>query len=268
MILASSDPRSTINTANLAATCGQCHPGATARFTRFPVHARTSPSADVGDRVVAWVKWFYLGVIFSVVGAMILHNALLWRSKAVAQHKREHATIVRMTLNERIQHWVLFGCFTVLVLSGFALIYPFSAIADWMEITDTVRRIVHRTAGVTLIAAGIYHVFYVSLTRGGRRAVLALLPEAKDIRDLWGTLRYHLGLSPQKPPFGRFNYGEKFEYWALVWGTVIMACTGLVAWFAVMVTRFLPGWWIDVALTIHLYEAILATLAILLWHFY
>ena len=268
LILASSDPRSTINKANLAATCGQCHPGATARFTRFPVHGGMTPVADIGGKVVAWIRQFYLGVILSMVGAMVLHNALLWRSKAVARRKLEHATIVRMTLNERIQHWVLTVCFTVLVLTGFALIYPFSAIADGMGITDPVRRLVHRAAGVSLIAVGIYHVCYVFLTRGGRRAVLALLPEVKDVKDLWATLRYHLGLSSQKPQFGRFNYGEKFEYWALIWGTVIMACTGLMAWFQVMITRLLPGWWIDVALTIHLYEAILATLAILIWHLY
>jgi cytochrome b subunit of formate dehydrogenase len=268
LILPSSDPRSTINKANLAATCGQCHPGATARFTRFPVHAGALPANDIGSKVVAWIRQFYLGVIFSVVGLMILHNALLWRSKAVARRKTEHATIVRMTLNERIQHWFLFACFTVLVLTGFALISPFSEIADWIGITDPVRRTVHRMAGVTLIAAGIYHIFYIALTRGGRRAALALLPEAKDVRDLWAALRYYMGISPQKPSFGRFNYGEKFEYWALIWGTVIMACTGLMAWFQLMVTRFLPGWWIDVALTIHLYEAILATLAILIWHFY
>jgi Ni,Fe-hydrogenase I cytochrome b subunit len=229
LILASSDPRSTINKANLAATCGQCHPGASARFTRFPVHAGRTPSADIGDRVVAWIRRVYLGVIFSVVGAMILHNALLWRRKAVARHKREYPAIVRMTLDQRIQHWLLIVCFTVLVLTGFALVSPFSAIADWMGITDPVRRIVHRIAGVTLIAAGIYHVFYVFLTRDGRRTVRALLPKAKDIRDLRATLRFNLGLSPEKPQFGRFNYGEKIEYWALVWGTVIMACTGLMA---------------------------------------
>jgi formate dehydrogenase gamma subunit len=174
-----------------------------------------------------------------------------------------------MTLNQRIQHWILFACFTVLVLTGFALIYPFSAIADMIGISDPVRRVVHRIAGVTLIATGIYHVLYVFVGRGGgRRMIAALLPETKDIWDAWTTLRYHLGLSQEKPQFGRFNYGEKFEYWALIWGTVIMACTGLMAWFQITVTRFLPGWWVDVALTIHLYEAILATLAILLWHLY
>ncbi|HYL16235.1 MAG TPA: cytochrome b/b6 domain-containing protein [Terriglobales bacterium] len=269
LILASSDPRSTINQANLDVTCGRCHPGATAKFTRFPIHAGTSPSADVGSVVVAWMRRFYLGIIFSVIGAMVLHNLVILRSKAVARRKLEHAPLVRMTLNQRIQHWILFVCFTVLVLTGFALIYPFSTVADWVGITDPIRRTVHRIAGVALIVTGIYHVFYVLLSRNGRQMGKALLPEPKDIRDVWATLRYHLGLSQHRPEFGRFNYGEKFEYWAVVWGTVIMACTGLMAWFQILVTRTpAPGWWIDVALTIHLYEAILATLAILIWHFY
>jgi cytochrome b subunit of formate dehydrogenase len=268
LILPSSDPRSSINKANLAVTCGKCHPGATAKFTRFPVHGGTPMAADIGSIVVGWIKRFYLIVIFSVIGGMILHNAVVWRSKAVARRKLEHHTVVRMTTNQRIQHLILFGSFAVLVLTGFALIPPFDAFADWIGITDPIRRTVHRTAGVTLIVTGIYHICYVFLSLSGRQMARALLPEPKDIRDLWGTLRYHLGLSQQKPQFGRFNYGEKFEYWALVWGTVVMACTGLMVWFQVVVTRALPGWWIDVALTIHLYEAILATLAILLWHLY
>lgn len=268
LILASSDPRSTISQANLPATCGRCHPGATAEFTRFPIHAGTSPNADVGIMVVAWVKRFYLGAILFVVTAMLLHNLVIWRGKAWARRDREHATIERMTLNQRIQHWILLACFTVLVLTGFALIYPFSTIADMMGITDSVRRIVHRIAGLTLIASGIYHVFYVFIDRGGRSVAAALRPETKDMRDVWTNLRYYLGWSQERPQFGRFNYSEKFEYWALVWGTVIMACTGLMGWFQITVTKILPGWWIDVALVIHLYEAILATLAILIWHLY
>jgi hypothetical protein len=137
-----------------------------------------------------------------------------------------------------------------------------------MGITENFRRIAHRIAGVTLIGVAAYHLVYALATREGRKMLVEMWPEKKDVRDLWMTLRYHMGVSRQKPRFGRFNYGEKFEYWALAWGTVIMACTGLMAWFQVLVTRWLAGWWIDVALTVHLYEAILATLAILIWHFY
>ena len=58
------------------------------------------------------------------------------------------------------------------------------------------------------------------------------------------------------------------EYWAVVWGTIIMGVTGLMIWFKTDVTHWLPRWAVDVALTIHYYEAILACLAIVVWHFY
>ena len=80
--------------------------------------------------------------------------------------------------------------------------------------------------------------------------------------------RYYLGYSDERPMFRRFTYAEKMEYWALVWGMFVMAGTGLMAWFKVFVGERVPGWWIDVAITIHLYEAMLATLAIVVWHMY
>jgi cytochrome b subunit of formate dehydrogenase len=267
LILASIDPRSTINKANLAATCGKCHSGASTRFTRFSIHAGTSLT-DVGTKVVDWVRRFYLGIIVVVIGGMVFHNIVVWRSKAAARRKLEHRVVIRMTLNQRIQHWLLLGCFAVLVFTGFALLYPFSTFADLIGLTDPIRRTIHRTAGVALIATGIYHVFYVARKGDGRGIMRALLPQAQDVRDAWITLRYNLGLDQEKAAFGRFSYGEKFEYWAVLWGTIIMASTGLMAWLEIVVTRFLPGWLIDVVLTIHLYEAILATLAMLVWHFY
>src|SRR5207302_7481635 len=80
--------------------------------------------------------------------------------------------------------------------------------------------------------------------------------------------RYLCGLSPKKARIGRFGYAEKMEYWAVIWGTIIMGVTGLMIWFKMDVTQFLPRWMVDVALTIHYYEAILACLAIVVWHFY
>ena len=70
------------------------------------------------------------------------------------------------------------------------------------------------------------------------------------------------------PHFPPFNYGEKVEYWSLAWGTIVMASTGLLVWFKVAAVHFVARWWIDVALAIHFYEAVLATLAILVWHMY
>ena len=72
----------------------------------------------------------------------------------------------------------------------------------------------------------------------------------------------------EKPKYGRFNYAEKAEYWALVWGTALMGLTGVMLWAKVWVGNTLARWWVDIATAVHFYEAILATLAIVVWHFY
>jgi cytochrome b subunit of formate dehydrogenase len=85
---------------------------------------------------------------------------------------------------------------------------------------------------------------------------------------MWHTARYLCGLDAEKPAMARFGYAEKLEYWAVVWGSIIMGITGLMIWFQISVTQWAPRWLVDVALTIHYYEAILACLAIVVWHFY
>jgi cytochrome b subunit of formate dehydrogenase len=95
-----------------------------------------------------------------------------------------------------------------------------------------------------------------------------MLPDWKDVTDVRDAFRYYLGSSDQRPLFGRFSYAEKMEYWALVWGMFVMASTGLMIWFKSGVGERVPGWWIDVAITVHFYEAVLATLAIVVWHWY
>lgn len=130
------------------------------------------------------------------------------------------------------------------------------------------RSLVHRSAAVILIGVSIYHIFDVIISREGRRLVRDLFPTLDDIRGAWQNLSYYLGLSRNKPDFPRFNYAEKAEYWALVWGMFVMAGTGIMLWAKVFFGNHLPRWWLDVATAIHLYEAILATLAIVVWHFY
>ena len=267
-ILPSSDPRSTINKANLDVTCGKCHRGVTQKFTLNKVHMDLSQSRDIGSVAVRWVRWFYLALIFAVIGAMFLHNAIIWRSKAVARRRMQNPGMVRMTENQRWQHLVLLTSFIVLVITGFALRFPNSWIAAVLPMAERLRSIVHRVAGVVLIGAGIYHLAYLAATREGRRLICDFAPAPKDVFDAWGTMRYYLGLSREKPKFGRFSYAEKAEYWALVWGTALMGVTGIMLWAKVWVGDLLARWWVDVATSVHFYEAILATLAIVVWHFY
>ena len=267
-ILPSSDPRSTINPANLDATCGQCHKGATRRFVLGRVHLDPAQPTSIGDVVVRFVRRFYIGMILLVIGGMFLHNFIIWRRKAIARRNAQHRTVVRLTRNQRWQHGLLMLTFTVLVVTGFALKYPDSWFAGVFGMGERLRSIVHRVAGVALIVLCMYHIVYAAVTREGRQWIGAIAPAPKDAFDAWGTMRYYLGLGREKPKFGRFNYAEKAEYWAMVWGTTLMAATGIMLWAKVSIGNLLARWWLDVATAIHFYEAILAALAIVVWHFY
>jgi cytochrome b subunit of formate dehydrogenase len=268
-ILPSSDPHSTINRANLDATCGKCHKGATQRFTLTRVHLTDGTQArDIDSVVVRWVRLIYIPLIVIVIGAMFLHNLVIWRSKLVARRRAHPAMMVRMTVNQRWQHLVLLTSFIILVITGFALKFPDTWFAHVFGMGEKLRGIIHRVAGIALIAAGIYHVFYVIQSREGRRMLRDIAPRPADGFDALKAMRYYLGLSSEKPAFGRFSYAEKAEYWALVWGTALMGVTGVMLWAKVWVGNLLARWWVDAATAVHYYEAILATLAIVVWHFY
>lgn len=273
-ILPSSDPKSLINPANLAQTCGQCHVGAGANFARGRIHlgtALTSRSSDGQDMSVAGtriVRWIYLPLIVLVIGGMVLHNALIWRRKAAMKRAREQRTIIRLTRRQRLQHWLLLTSFLALVFSGFALQYPDSWWAWLLGANEVLRRSVHRIAAVVMLATGVYHLIYLTFSGEGRQWVRDMLPRLKDFSDALQNFGYYLGLRNLRPKLARFGYAEKAEYWAVVWGTLIMGLTGLMLWFKLAVSGFLARWWIDIALSIHFYEAILATLAIIVWHFY
>ncbi len=271
-ILPSSDPRSMISAKNLPQTCGQCHVGASVNFTNGKIHLTSGlvsevASHDMGVLGTRIVRWIYLPLIILTIGGMAVHNALIWRKKAAAKRRQERS-VVRLSANQRAQHWLLLTSFIVLVLSGFALQYPDSWLAWLLGGSEFLRRIIHRVAAVVMLLVGSYHVLYLALSKEGRLWVKDMLPKLKDIKDLIANFAYYLGVRKLKPKIARFGYAEKAEYWAVVWGTIIMGLTGLMIWFKIAVFSFLPRWWIEIALAIHFYEALLATLAIVVWHFY
>jgi formate dehydrogenase gamma subunit len=272
-IFASRDPRSTVNKANLAQTCGKCHPDAGERFTIGAVHAL--PASTAGGRALDFVKAFYLLAIPVTLGFMLLHNFLDWWRKTrrlLEQYRGGHGQ-QRLTASERVQHFALLLSFTVLVVTGFALKYPHSFWAEPIvryERTFPLRGWLHRLAGLGLIAAALFHVIYALRQRAGRSWVRAMLPKARDVKDAVATIGYNLGYRSATPRYARFNYAEKLEYWAMVWGTVVMAATGILLWSHDWVLAYLPYPMsvLDVATAVHFYEAILATFSILIWHFY
>lgn len=270
-ILPSSDTNSTINKTHLVETCGKCHPGANTKFSLGKIHVPPDGQAagtDFGSNLNRWIRRIYLFLIFVTIGAMFAHNATLFIKKTAARMRMTDRPILRMTLSQRWQHFALAASFVVLAVTGFALKFPDSFLAKMMGSNEPFRRWTHRIAGITLLLAGLYHLIYLLRTPDGRKLVADLFPVKKDAADIWGAIRYLTGFAKDKPPIGRFGYAEKLEYWAVVWGTVIMGVTGLTIWFKIHVTKFLPLWVVAVATTIHYYEAVLACLAIVVWHFY
>jgi cytochrome b subunit of formate dehydrogenase len=130
------------------------------------------------------------------------------------------------------------------------------------------RGIIHRSAAVLMVSASVYHLFYILFTRRGRELIRDLRPRLQDLRDAMGIMKYNLGLSARKPKFGRFSYIEKSEYWALLWGTIVMGFTGMVMWFDNTFIGLFSKTGYDISRTVHFYEAWLATLAIIVWHLY
>ncbi|MGZ3615123.1 MAG: formate dehydrogenase subunit gamma, partial [Thermodesulfobacteriota bacterium] len=180
---------------------------------------------------------------------------------------------LRMTLNERIQHLNLAINFTILVITGFALSYStafwVSPIAD-APLGMTFRGFLHRLCGVATVTLGGYHLLYLAFTARGRQIAKDMIPGLKDAKDLLETLKNNLYINrPAKAlKMPRFNFREKLEYLGLIWGTIVMTVTGLILWFKTEWLQFFPLWAWDVARAIHFYEAILATLTIIVWHFY
>jgi cytochrome b subunit of formate dehydrogenase len=179
--------------------------------------------------------------------------------------------VERFSLAQRIEHGVLLVLFNVLALTGLPQKYSYTAwagrlIAALGGIGRT--RFIHRTAAVLLVTLGIYHLIVVLATRkrSVRRHSMGL--SFVDLVELTDDVRFLVGLRSSRPAMGRFDYRQKFEYWAVLWGTVLMATTGLVMWFPVFVTRWLPGVVIPASRVAHGGEALLALFAVIIWHFY
>jgi formate dehydrogenase gamma subunit len=270
-ILRSNDSRSTVNPANLPKTCGQCHAGVSDRFAIGPVHVRTATGP--AHPVVQWIRGIYLLLIPLTLGFMVFHNLLDLFAKAKRRATRADSgqQVVRMNLWFRIAHWSVMLSFPTLVFTGFALKYPDS----WWSAPfllwgkhEAFRGVLHRTAAVVLIVATLYHFVHLAVNRRDRAFLSAMMPKFKDATDLVGVLLYNLGARKEAPQFAKFNYAEKLEYWAFLWGTAVMGVSGFFLWFNSFSLRHFPKWITDASTAVHWYEALLATFSILLWHFY
>lgn len=266
-ILPSSDPTSSINPKNLRVTCGECHTNISAELAQTPIHGSTD-AAQTG-----WPDFFrdlYIVLIVATIGLMLLHNGADWIRRL--KRLRGAPYVQRMNANEVVQHWILMISFIVLVITGFSLRFSSAFWVKWLfgwEGGFEMRGLIHRVAAVVMTAGAVWHLLYL-MTRRGRHWLKDMIVSWRDIRNIRENIGFFIGMRDDPPRFGRFSYIEKTEYWALVWGTVIMTVTGILLWF----DDYFAGRWgvpkvvLDVALVIHFYEAWLAFLAIVVWHIY
>jgi formate dehydrogenase gamma subunit len=191
-------------------------------------------------------------------------------SNVKVQHS-EPQYYIRFNRWQRLEHLVLMTSFTVLGLTGIPQLFAPSVwgptMIGWMGGIEFIR-IVHRVAAIFLMLGTIYHGGVVTYRVFVERVRLTMMPGWKDVTDALQSLSYNLGFSKNPPRMGRYTFGEKAEYWAVIWGTVVMIVTGFMLWNPIATTRFLPGEFIPVAKVAHGGEGLLAVLSIVVWHMY
>jgi len=184
----------------------------------------------------------------------------------------------RFNIFFRIQHILMFASVSTLVITAiplWCLRYPqyerAMGIIDFFGGLEIIRKI-HHTAGWTLTFAFLYHLLYVLLHPEGRRDFVLMMPTKKDFKDVYHNLLYFVGKRKEPPLFGRFSYFEKFDYWAAYWGCVIMISTGLFMMYSTKFNPILQNRWLgiifDISVEAHYHEAILAALALFIWHIF
>lgn len=268
-ILPSSDPRSSIHPENLQKTCSVCHAGVTDLVAQGQIHSGTRPGMEKSASSI--VRKIYIILFLVVLGGMLLHNALDLFHKLREHFKKLKGTDVsqRMTLNERIQHAILATTFIVLGYTGFALVNPDAWWArPFVGQTYDFRGYGHRLMAIIFILLSVYHLGYILFTRRGRWQIRQLAPRWSDFVHFGQMLGFYLGLRKERARFEHYSYIEKAEYWALVWGSVVMVLTGALLTYEEWTLAYFPKWFFDVCIAIHYYEAILACAAIVIWHFY
>lgn len=270
-ILPSDDPRSSTHLSNLPATCSRCHENAGENFAIGKVHI--SPT-DPDQWVLGFVRTAYIVIIIVVVGGIVGHNTLMMARHAFSKFREElkgPSTHRRFNTGQTVGHLVMTISFIALAFSGFALRYPESWWAQLIFVGErglAARGVVHRISAVVMVAVAVVNFFYLLFTRGGREELAALTAKWQDFKDFFQNLGYAMGMVKAPPRYDRYSYTEKFEYWGMWWGTALMIVTGFCMWFVDAFLRLLPKLALDVVALIHLYEAWLAVLTIIIWHLY
>jgi cytochrome b subunit of formate dehydrogenase/mono/diheme cytochrome c family protein len=192
-------------------------------------------------------------------------------AKSTSESTQPVQYYTRFDKYQRLEHFIFLLSFTILAITGLVQKYAKSPVSQTIiETLDGIEttRLIHHAAAVVLMIVSIYHLLIVLYRLIVLRVPWTMAPVIDDFKHLYEDVMYYFGLRKHKAYYGRYNYAEKVEYLAVVWGTIIMAITGFMMWNPIATTKFLSGEFIPAAKAAHGGEAVLAVSAIIIWHFY
>lgn len=279
--LPASNVMSSVHKDNLVQTCSTCHTNVNANFATYSPHPE--PNDPEKSALVYYVshfmEWLLLGT-FSFFGI----HTLLWIQRSIVayiseKHEKspdDEVYVIRFARVHRFTHLLIVVSFILLAATGLPLMYYYTSWGRALEQLGgglEVTRVVHRICAVITLIYALIHIFYVF-----KKAVLerkysilygpdSMVPRVQDLSDLWNMIRWFFYLGP-RPKLDRWTYWEKFDYFAVFWGVPVIGISGLMLWFPTLVTEYLPGVTLNLAMIIHGEEALLATAFIFAFHFF
>ncbi len=179
--------------------------------------------------------------------------------------------IRRFSVGRIFEHWLAVVTFLTLVVTGISQKFFYLDISQWCIMKlggiDSVR-LIHRYAGVVFVIAAAAHIVIAALGVVLKRWQPSMVINKNDFTDAVHDIRYYIGMENSPAQCDRYNYKQKFEYWGILTGGLLMIATGLILWFPTFVVRFLPGEMIPLAKALHSNEALVIVLLIAVWHIY
>ncbi len=301
-VLPIANPLSHLSKTNIVATCRKCHEGATAGFAQYKPHANPMDKENYPAE-----HWVFVGMTSLLIGVFVFFGAhtVAWLVRAIYLYLHDTKTFREAKVNsqeggewftrfvpfERFLHFLVVTSFLLLTVTGMPLKFYYT---DWAKVlfrfiggAETARALHRFGAVVTFVYFGLHVTSLVGKAWKGKGKLLdpqtkrltfkrfintlfgpdSMMPTLQDWRDFVAHNKWFFGKGP-KPSFDRWTYWEKFDYFAVFWGVLIIGSSGLVMWFPVFFTSFLPGWIMNVALIIHSDEALLAAGFIFSIHFF
>jgi cytochrome b subunit of formate dehydrogenase len=282
-VLPTWNPKSTLSRDNIVETCAKCHEGSHRRFAGYLTHATHHDRAKYP--VLFYTFWFMTILLVGTLTVSGIHT-ILWLPRSFQMMRKQRREIRDHTGKEYLRfdslprrlHIFVIISFIGLALTGMTLKFSYLGWAQWLSRVlggFESAGYIHRVCAV--ITFGYFGTHVIDLLRRKRRenktwkqfllGSNSMIPNLTDLKEFIGSFKWFLGLGP-RPQYGRWTYWEKFDYFAVFWGVMIIGSTGMVLWFPELFTHILPGWFINVATVIHSDEALLAVGFIFTVHFF